>query len=247
MGHRHETGYEPLNTPKPVADDVWVVDGPAIRFYGMPFSTRATILRLADGGLWVHSPTSLDEGLAEQVAALGPVHHLVAPNWIHYAYIADWQARFAQAESWAAPGVAERAKKHGMDIRFDHRLGQAAPDAWAGEIDQMIVRGSEVHREAVFFHRASATLILTDLIENFEPDKLGVFFRLMTRLVGVQDPNGRMPRDMRATFRDKNLLREDVERMISWRPERVILAHGRWYDSDGSAELERAFGWLLRR
>lgn len=36
----------------------------------------------------------------------------------------------------------------------------------------MIVRGSSVHREAVFFHRASRTLILTDLIENFEPAKL---------------------------------------------------------------------------
>jgi hypothetical protein len=247
MGHRNATGYEPLNTPKAVADDVWVVDGPAIRFYGMPFSTRATIVRLTDGGLWVHSPTWLDEGLAEQVAALGPVRHLVAPNWIHYAYIADWQARFAGAESWASPGVAERAKKYRMDIHFDHRLGQTPPDAWGDEIDQMIVRGSQAHREAVFFHRASATLILTDLIENFEPHKLGFWFRAMTRLAGNQDPNGRMPRDMRATFRNRDAMREDVERMIGWRPERVILAHGRWYESDGTAELERAFGWLLRR
>ena len=29
--------YEPLNTLKPVAEDIWIVDGPAIRFYGMPF------------------------------------------------------------------------------------------------------------------------------------------------------------------------------------------------------------------
>ena len=48
------TGYEPLNTLKPVGKDLWLIDGPAIRFYGMPFSTRATVIRLADGGLWVH-------------------------------------------------------------------------------------------------------------------------------------------------------------------------------------------------
>jgi hypothetical protein len=29
--------------------------------------------------------------------------------------------------------------------------------------------------------------------------------------------------------------------MIAWEPERVILAHGRWYDRAGAAELRRAF------
>jgi hypothetical protein len=131
-----------------------------------------------------------------------------------------------------------------MQIRFDHDLGQDAPAAWAGEIDQMIVRGSEIHREAVFFHQASKTLILTDLIESFEPAKLGFWFRLATRLAGNREPGG-MPRDMRATFRDRAALRRDVERMIGWGPERVILSHGRWYASDGVAALKRAFRWVL--
>ena len=240
------TGYEPLDTLKPVARDIWLIDGPAIRFYGMPFSTRATVVRLASGGLWVHSPTRLTDALAADVAALGPVAHLVAPNWIHYACIAAWQARFTRAEVWAAPGVAARAAKRGLSLRIDHDLGQAAPDAWAGEIDQMVVRGSEIHREAVFFHRASKTLILTDLIENFEPGKLGFWFRLATRIAGIQDPDGGMPRDMRGTFRDRAALRGDVQRMIGWAPGRVIVAHGRWYETDGAAELERAFRWVLR-
>ena len=240
------TGYEPLDTLKPVSGDVWLVDGPAIRFYGMPFSTRATIVRLASGALWVHSPTRLTQALAADVATLGQVAHLVAPNWIHYAHIADWQARFPGAVAWAAPGVAARAAKRGMSLRFDHALGQEAPGAWDGEIDQMIVRGSEIHREAVFFHRATRTLILTDLIENFEPAKLGFWFRLATRIGGIQDPDGTMPRDMRATFRDRAALKRDLERMIGWAPARVIVAHGRWYQTDGVAELQRAFRWVLQ-
>ena len=238
------TGYEPLDTLKPIADDIWLIDGPATRFYGMPFSTRATVVRLASGALWVHSPTRLTEGLAGEVAATGPVAHLVAPNWIHYAYVAEWQARFPEALAWAAPGVAARAETRGLPVRFDHDLGQQPPAAWAGEIDQMIVRGSKVHREAVFFHQASKTLILTDLIENFEPAKLGFWFRLATWLAGNQEPGG-MPRDMRATFRDRAALRRDVERMIGWGPERVILSHGRWYALDGVAALKRAFRWVL--
>jgi len=238
------TGYEPLDTLKPVAADVWLIDGPAIRFYGMPFSTRATVVQLASGGLWVHSPTRMCETLAQALAGIGPVAHLVAPNWIHYAWIADWQARFPRALAWAAPGVAARAENRGVAVRFDRDLGQDPPEDWAGEIDQMIVRGSKVHREAVFFHRASKTLILTDLIESFEPDKLGFWFGLATRLAGIRDPGG-MPRDMRATFRDRAALREDVERMIGWGPERVIFSHGRWYAGDGTAALTRAFRWLL--
>jgi hypothetical protein len=33
--------------------------------------------------------------------------------------------------------------------------------------------------------------------------------------------------------------------MIAWDPERIILAHGRWYERNGTAELKRAFRWLL--
>ncbi len=240
------TGYEPLNTVKPIGEDIWVVDGPAIRFYGAPFSTRATIVRLNNGDIWVHSPTYLTDDLAAEVAALGPVRHLIAPNWIHYAYVTAWQQRFPKAVAWAAPGVQKRARKHGMAIRFDHALEQTPPDAWAGQIDQMIVRGSKIHREAVFFHRASRILILTDLIENFEAAKLPWYLRVLTRIGRIQDPDGQMPIDMRQTFRrGRAQLRQDIERMIEWGPQQVILAHGRWYDKDGVAELKRAFRWLF--
>lgn len=237
--------YPPLDTPKPVARDIWVVDGPVIRFYKLPFSTRATILRLENGDIWLHSPTRWSPELQGRIAALGPIRHLIAPNWIHYAYIADWQKALPQAQVWAAPGVAARAASHGVDIRIDHELTQDAPPGWAGQIDQMIVEGSRVHHEAVFFHRASQTLILTDLIENFEPAKLPWWFRPLARLGGVSEP-GAMPRDMRASFAGhRDRLRAQVQRMIGWAPERVILAHGRWYRENGAAELRRAFAWLL--
>ena len=238
------TGYAPLDTPKPVAPDLWLIDGPAIRFYGLPFSTRATVVRLENGDLWVHSPTRLTEALRAEIAALGPVRHLVAPNWLHYAYIGEWQAAFPGATSWAAPGVAERAASHGMEIEFDHDLTDAAPAAWFGQIDQMIVAGSRLHREVVFFHRASRTLILTDLIENFEPSKLPWWMRPLVRLAGIAHPRGHMPPDMRASF-DKPQLAASVRKMLDWNPERVILAHGHWYRENGAAELRRAFARLL--
>ncbi|SEK73259.1 protein of unknown function [Roseovarius nanhaiticus] len=241
----HATGYEPLNTLKPVAPDIWLIDGPALRFYGMPYSTRCTVIRLNSGDLWVHSPTLLTDNLRDEIAVLGPVRYLVAPNWIHYSHISEWQAAYPGAQSFAAPGVAQRAAKKGALVDFDHDLTQDAPAAWSDEIDQMIVAGSRVHREAVFFHRASETLILADLIENFETAKLPVWMRPLVWIAGIDDSDGKMPLDMRLTFR-KAPLADCVERMIDWGPQRIILAHGRWYQRDGVGELRRAFRRILR-
>ncbi len=70
--------------------------------------------------------------------------------------------------------------------------------------------------------------------------------RWLTRLGGVQDPDGQMPRDMRLTFaKRKPQLRAAIEKMIGWNPERIILAHGRWYERNGADELRRAFRWIL--
>jgi hypothetical protein len=238
-----EGTYPPLFTLKPVAGDVWIVDGPEIDLYRMPFPTRMTVVRLSSGALWLHSPIAFSAALLDEVQALGPVRHLIAPNWLHYAYVQDWADAVPAAETWAAPGVAERAKGRGVRLRVDHGLQDAAPDAWADDLVQMIVPGSRIHREAVFFHTSSRTLILTDLIENFEPHKLPWHLQLTTWVAGNQDPDGSMPRDMRLTF-DKAALADAVRRMIGWAPERVILSHGRWYARNGAEELRRAFSFL---
>jgi hypothetical protein len=245
--HGHTATYPPLNTLKPVAENVWIVDGPVIRFGmpwpKMPFPTRMTVVRLADGGLFLHSPTPFTEELAAEIDAAGKVRHLVGPNRIHYWWIPDWRQAYPQAETWLAPGIPEQAQGR---IDFETKeLAGGSGYPWDEEMDTLPVRGDYM-TEFVFFHRASRTLIVTDLIENFEPRKLGLAMRLMTRIGGVLDPDGQMPRDMRLTFRNRKAeLRAAVERMIALEPERIVLAHGRWYDRDGTTELKRAFRWIL--
>ncbi|MBY5974297.1 DUF4336 domain-containing protein [Ferrimonas balearica] len=236
------TGYEPLNVPKPFGPEIWIVDGPHIRFYGLPFSTRMTLVRLPSGGLWVHSPIKPDERLLARVKELGPVAHLVAPNAIHYAYLGDWQARFPEAQAWVAPGVRARAIAHKVELGPAEELSAGA--GWEGMIDSYLVRGSKVLQEAVFFHAPSRTVVLTDFIENFEPGKLPWLFGRLVRLLGMTTPDGRMPPDMYATF-DKAELRRSVEAILAWAPERAVLAHGAPYDARASARIRRVFRRLL--
>ena len=239
--------YTPLNVLKPIGPDIWIVDGPDIRFgYGgfeMPFPTRMTVVRLPDGGLWVHSPTEPDQALMNAVAALGPIRCLVAPNTIHYWWIADWKARFPQAEVFAVPGLERTAKR---PVPTQHLLGDAPPPAWTAVFDQVLVRGDGL-TEVDFFHRPSRTLILTDLIENFERRRVrGWLYRLLLWIGGALDPDGKAPLDMQLSFlRQRKAVRVAARKMIAWAPEQVVLAHGRWYETDGVAELRRAFRWVL--
>jgi hypothetical protein len=238
------TGYEPLYTLKSIAPNVWIADGGWIRFYGLPFPTRMTVIRLTNGDLWVHSPIADQEGLYESVATLGPVRYLIAPNWIHYAWVPSLQLRFQEALTWVSPGVVKRAASKGVQLRYNRELDNAPPIEWATEIDQRLA-DSGYHREVIFFHRLSNTLVLTDLIENFERDKVPWWTRPLLMLGGVCDPNGRMPRDMAASFRrHPQHLKDLVDTMIAWNPDRVILAHGRWYPTNGTAEVSRAFRWI---
>jgi hypothetical protein len=243
-----EATYPPLNTLKTVARDLWIVDGPVIHFGmpwpKMPFPTRMTVIRLGDD-LFVHSPTPLVPALKAAIEQAGRPRWIIGPNRIHYWWIPEWRAAFEDSEVYLAPRIVEQAAGR-IDFEF-HPLADEAGYPWDEAIATLPVTGSFM-TEVVFFHRPTRTLVLTDLIENFEPHKAGSFvMRWLTRLGGVAAPDGQMPRDMRVTFarRRRPQLKTAVERMVAWDPERVIIAHGRWFETDGAFELKRAFRWLL--
>ena len=236
--------YPPLNTLKCVTQNVWVVDGPVIRF-GMPwpkfpFPTRMTIVRLTSGELFVHSPTPLMPTLRAEIEREGRARFIVGPNRIHYWWIPEWKVAFPDADVYLAPRIKQQARGR---IAFDTiPLAAETGYPWDAEIATLPIVGSYM-TEVEFLHRASRTLILTDLLENFEPEKVGwLFLRLLTCIGGVSPPHGGLPRDLRLSFtcRHKREFRAAVKTMLAWNPERVIFAHGRWHERNGAAELRRA-------
>jgi len=239
--------YDPLNALKRVADDIWVVDGPEIAMHyvgiDLPFPTRMTIVRLPTGKPWLHSPIACDDILVSAVRALGSVAFLVAPSTLHYWYLPDWHNVFPDARTFAPASLTSKAHR---EIRIDEALGDASPEAWLDTMDQCLVTG-RLMTEVDFFHRPSRTLILTDLIEDFEPARVRLpWLRWAMKLFGAADPDGKAPYDMQLSFiGHRRALRRAVTRMIDWAPEKIIIAHGRWYDRDGVAELRRAFRWVL--
>ena len=136
-----EPTYPPLNALKQVAEDVWIVDGPAIRFGmpwpKMPFPTRMTIVRLAGGNLFIHSPTPLTSGLEREVEGIGAPRWIIGPNRIHYWWIPEWHAAFPDAEVYLAPRIEDQAGNH---IDFDTlTLDRDAGYPWSGEVSTLSV------------------------------------------------------------------------------------------------------------
>ena len=219
-------------------DGVWVAQAP-LRFYGIPFGTRMTVVRLRSGALWLHSPIRIDAGLERALRDLGEVRFAVSPNKLHHLYLADVQAAFPEVELYAPPGLPRKRPK----LRFEGQLSDVPPLGWAGEIDQLVVRGSSVMEEVVFFHRASRTLIVGDLCMYFGPGSPWLT-RLVARVGGMYD-RPRMPRDWKWTFRRRGATRRSFERLLSWDFERVILAHGRLIEAGARDALRRSYAWAL--
>jgi hypothetical protein len=238
--------YAPIQCLKPFADDVWFIDGPEIgmRYFGLtlPFPTRMTVVRLHEMKLWVQSPIAWNDDLAAAIDRLGTVHYLIAPNTLHFSYLETWRGHYPHARSYGPAGWTELAKPPSID----EELGEQPPGTWDDAFGQWLVPGALL-TEVDFFHRASRTLIITDLIENFEPWCVrNRLLRWIIKAFGAADPDGKAPIDMQLSFiGHRRAVRSAALQMIAWAPERIVLAHGRCYDKDAVAELQRAFRWIL--
>ena len=240
-------GYPPLDVPKQVANDVYVVDSLLPGLVGRLAGARMTIIRLEDGGLLLHSPVRFSTGLLRAVQRLGPVRHLVAPSFAHWMFVQDWQRACPAAATWAAPGLRERLQVRMSGVRLDHDLPDHAPDAWGEGIEVVMVRGGLGFHEAALFHQPSRTLVLTDLVLNLEAGKTPALMRPVAHLLGVVAPGGMPPIYLRALIKLRlRSAAEGARRLLALRPERVIFAHGRWFERDGTAALRHSLRWLVR-
>jgi hypothetical protein len=225
-----------------VGKEIWIYEGSTVSFYGFPFSTRMTVVRLENGDLWLHSPEKINSALMRELTQLGIVRHLVSPNKLHHLFLPEWIEAYPEAITCAAPGLAKKR----ADIHFHAELAAAPRDDWKEEIDQTIFRGSRLMEEVVFFHRSSRTLIVTDLIENLNPRSLNPWQRRIARVAGILSPKGKMPIDWRVSFRLGGMIkaRESLDQMLGWQPENIILSHGECVFGGGAEFLKASFSWL---
>jgi len=226
-------------TTRALADRLWVAEHP-MKAMGMELGRRMTVVRLTDGRLWLHSVGRLTPAVRGWLDGLGRVAFVVSPSQAHRRWMEAYATAYPDAALVASPGLPQKRP----DLAFDRTLGDVPEPEWAENLDQAMfpVRGS--YREAVFLHRPSRTLILTDLCFHI-PAGRGLVTTTLARTFGYYERLA-ASRLLRMFLADRPAARQALERILTWDFDRVIIGHGEITESGGKAALERAFDWLRK-
>ena len=225
-----------------VADQIWLCPYP-VRMAGTRFEARMTAIRLASGQMMLHSPCHITAAIAEEILALGPVAHVVVPGNFHHLHATSAQTAFPDAKMWICPGVESKRP----DLKHDGVLGDLAPADWMGEIDQVLVHGTRIMREVAMLHRASRTLILVDLIENFTDatPNTGGALRFWFKYVFRMWDNPSPAPEYRMGWSNHEAVATSLRRILAWDFERIVLSHGDLIDRNAREVATSAWSGIL--
>ena len=207
-----------------IKDQVWILEYP-VRFAGMNLFGRTTIIKLDNGDLIIHDPCEINDVVKNEIDAIGDVKYIIAPGSYHHLFVTDFQQKYPNAETFICPGLEQKRP----DIRFEWILGDKPDHRWGGVLDQVLVHGTKYIWEVAFFHRPSKTLILVDLLENIGDDfqhPTSLLLRFWWKVVFRMWNNPKAAPEYQMGWGNKGVVKKGLNKILGWKAERVILAHG---------------------
>lgn len=212
-----------------VAGQIWLQEYP-IHYAGCDFTARMTIVRLANGKLFIHSPCEIDESIQAAIEKLGTVEFIVAPGSYHYFFIRSAQTAFPNAETFICPGIERKQP----ELEFDWILGDRPDVRWEADFEQALVRGNRYIWEVAFFHKATKTLILVDLIENItdETEHANWVLKFWWKVVFHMWNHPKPAPEYQLGWKDKAAARKSLQEILHWDFEKIVLSHGDLIETD---------------
>jgi hypothetical protein len=217
--------------------DLWVAERP-FKYLGAEVGLRMTVVRLPTG-LLVHSPVRFDESIRTALEAIGPVRFIVAPNRFHHLFATDYRSAYPDATLLGAPGLEHKRE----DLRFDAIIDEALPPEVYAGFDHQVFHAFAPLNEIVMFHRASRTVLFTDLIfnVNYPQSRLAGF---LLRLDGAGGGPA-VPRSFRLLIRwNGERARHELARILAWDFDRATFAHGDLIEHGAKAAVSAAWSFL---
>jgi hypothetical protein len=214
-----------------LSDEVALLQFP-LRALGIDFGRNTTLLRLRDGRVIVHSSGPFrDEDVAD-------MRRFGEPAWLLDATLAH--DTFAKEARHALPNVPYFApegfaKASGVATR----LLTAPPPEWLDQVDVLPLDGLRLTHEHAFFHRASRTLVLADLLFHFSSHIQGWPRFFVRHLMGLPQLVG-ISAFFRMLIRDKAALASSMRAVLEWNFGRIVVAHGAPVVDDAKSVLIEA-------
>lgn len=127
----------------------------------------------------------------------------------------------------------------------DRAIDGATQTPWSSQIPHVTLRGLLTFNESVFYHRATRTLIVTDLLMNAAATAATpAITKLGYRFFGLNGDLVVFPVLRWFGLTSRGSLRELARQVAQWNPERHIVAHGTPVTQGAALQLRDAFGYL---
>ncbi|WP_413288014.1 DUF4336 domain-containing protein [Bdellovibrio sp. HCB337] len=203
-----------------IGEGVWIAEG-YLNDKGMKFPLRMTILRLDASNLMVISPILPTQEMIQDIEGIGLVKYIVAPNCMHHKFVNKFAAAFPGAEIWGPKDLHDKRP----DISFTDVLDSHQVAPWSAFVDMVSIHAKPpMFEEVIFFHKASKTVVVTDMLFNFH--KFDSWFQALIARINGGYKRLAMTRLGRVFFNDKESLHKAASRILTWNPENLVVAHG---------------------
>jgi hypothetical protein len=212
-----------------VAPNLWIKHYPFSMLGGRQ-GRVVTIIRLASGKLIIHSTAPFTPQDVGEIETLG------TPIWL--VDVMNHHDTFARSGRGAFPRCLYLAP-NGLSVAgVDPQPLLPIPSEWEPELRVLLIDGMPAAQEHVFLHIASRTLIVADLVFNFEPAPgwTGFFRRA---LMGVRESPD-CARLYPLLVRDRAAYDQSIRELFSWNFDRIIVGHHQPVETNGRELLRQA-------
>ncbi|KAG8811434.1 hypothetical protein FRC17_002455 [Serendipita sp. 399] len=220
-----------------VSDDIWIFSRPFTRFGILPLGGRSVAVRLHNGSVLVVASTPPTEETQKAINSLGTVAYVVSLNEDHHWFLGPFKEAYPAAKLLGPGPLAEKRK----DLKFDSLFSKDAPDTVHGFEDDITVIPflGTVLNDIAFYHKASKTLIVGDLVYNLPnnesmPGALNFLYKSFS-------PGGALHKKLIAgSVRDRDSVVASAKQVDALDIQRIIPLHG------GKAKKTRKFAAVKR-
>jgi hypothetical protein len=216
---------------KEIAENLWIKTYP-LAVLGTQHGRTVTVVRIASGGLVLHSMAPFSPGDVAEIRTLGEPSWLVESMMLHDTYARQGRDTFPGVPFLAPPGFEKV-------VNFATEPLLPAPAEWSGELQAFAVAGVPRLKEHLVLHVPSRTLIVADLLFNFAPDEKGWDHFFHRYIAGIKRYPG-LSRIFRLCIRDRSAFRASMTALLTADFDRIIVGHGRVIERDAKALLRRA-------